>query len=173
MDEAQVQECTGAMISQLQSGIPDGQPVIVVGIREGGDVLGLRIADGLREAGVDVAGVGALDITLYRDDFGHRTHWPDVRDSDIPVAIDNSTIILVDDVLFTGRTVRAAMNALLDYGRPDRVVLAVLVDRHARQLPICADVVGARLDAERDILCQVQFREQGADSDQVLVSGAV
>lgn len=162
-------------LEQLADGLaarlgPADAPVAFVGIREGGDVLATRLAEGLRRRGVEVGGVGALDITLYRDDFGHRRHWPSVRASEINESLDNRTVVLVDDVLFTGRTVRAALEALLDWGRPARVLLAVLVDRGHRQLPIQPDVVGWTIETPRDALCVARFVEQGALRDEVVMT---
>lgn len=170
IDEAEIASLVDEIaqrICQLISG-----PMVLVGIREGGDVLAERLANKLRASHVQVEAVGALDITLYRDDFGHRRHWPHVRASYIDFSIEGKTVILVDDVLFTGRTVRAALEALLDYGRPARVLLVVLIDRGHRQLPIHADVVGRTLQIARDSLCLAQFREQGAERDQVILQEA-
>lgn len=143
---------------------------VFVGIREGGDVLAIRLAEKIRNHGLEIDAVGALDITLYRDDFGHRQHWPDVRASDISFSLDGKLVVLVDDVIFTGRTIRAALEALLDYGRPERVLLVALIDRGYRQLPIQPDIVGKVLDLERDALCLVQFREQNFERDSVVLS---
>lgn len=148
-------------------------PLVLVGIREGGDVLAARLGERLTARGHTVTSVGALDITLYRDDFGHRRHWPSVRASEIDEALDDRTVVLVDDVLFTGRTVRAALEALLAWGRPARVLLVVLVDRGYRQLPIQPDLAGHRLDVPRDALCVARFVEQGAAGDEVVLTEAV
>ena len=89
-----------------------------------------------------------VDITLYRDDFGRGQRWPELRGTDVPFPVEGAEVVLVDDVLFTGRTIRAALNALCDLGRPACVRLAVLVDRGGRELPIRADYVGAKCHAE-------------------------
>ena len=94
--------------------------------------------------------VGALDITLYRDDLGQAARWPVLRGTDIPFDLDGAEVVLVDDVLFTGRTVRAALNAICDLGRPACVQLAVLVDRGHREIPIQPDVVGLHVTTELD-----------------------
>jgi pyrimidine operon attenuation protein/uracil phosphoribosyltransferase len=99
-------------------------------------------------AGEDVP-VGAVDITLYRDDLGQANRWPVLRGTEIPFVVDGAEIILVDDVLFTGRTVRAALNAICDLGRPSRVRLAALIDRGHRELPVQPDVVGRTVPTER------------------------
>jgi pyrimidine operon attenuation protein/uracil phosphoribosyltransferase len=91
--------------------------------------------------------LGELDITLYRDDLSHATHHPVLRQTEIPFSLDGATVILVDDVLYTGRTVRAALDGLIDFGRPQSIQLAVLVDRGCRELPIAADFVGLEIPA--------------------------
>jgi pyrimidine operon attenuation protein / uracil phosphoribosyltransferase len=102
--------------------------------------------------------VGAVDITLYRDDLGQGQRWPVLHGTEIPFNIDGADLVLVDDVLFTGRTVRAALNAICDLGRPASVRLAVLVDRGHREIPIQPDVVGLSLTTERDDHVRVQLR---------------
>src|SRR4030081_2089513 len=117
----------------------------LVGIRARGDLIAARLHDAIRRNdGVDVP-LGSLDITLYRDDLTRIGHAPVVRESVIPFSIDDRIVVLVDDGLFTGRTIRAAMDALVDYGRPRAIRLAVLVDRGHRELPIRADFVGKKV----------------------------
>lgn len=170
LDAAAIARAIEQMAADLAA-VLAAERCVLVGIRAGGDVLAGRLAAHLPAHGVAVDGVGALDITLYRDDFGHRSHWPSLRDSEIDFALDDRTVVLVDDVLFTGRTVRAALEALLDYGRPARVLLAVLLDRGLRQLPIQPDVVGVSAPQARDVLCLAEFVEQGATADAVLLEG--
>lgn len=120
-----------------------GDP-LVVGIRTGG----VWVADALqRRLGLDQA-LGSLNINFYRDDFTRIGLHPQVTPSDLPFAVDDRHIVLVDDVLHTGRTIRAALNEIFDYGRPASVTLAALVERSGRELPIQADVVGEQLDLE-------------------------
>lgn len=114
----------------------------LVGIHSGG----AWIAQQLHAMLGDHLPLGTLDISFYRDDFSTAGLHPQVRPSDIAFAVDDAHIILIDDVLYTGRTVRAAMNELFDYGRPAAIELVVLIDRGGRELPIAADVVGAKLD---------------------------
>ena len=124
--------------------------LILVGIRTGGAFLAQRLAHRLsRRASRDVR-VGVLDITLYRDDWTQLSHKPLVGKTELPGSIDDQEVVLVDDVLFTGRTVRAALDQLIDFGRPARIELAVLVDRGHRELPIRADYVGRSLATSRD-----------------------
>ena len=133
----------------------------LVGVRSRGVPIAQRIADDLRKiAGEDVA-VGALDITLYRDDLMGASVGitPMVRKTEIPFSIDGRTIVLVDDVLYTGRTTRAALDALTDFGRPKSIQLVVLVDRGHRELPIKADYVGKNVPTSRQESVQVKLRE--------------
>lgn len=126
-------------IIERNKGVED---VILIGIRSRGVPLSERIADEIKKIeGVDVP-VGVLDITLYRDDLSQLGYQAIVQGTDIPFDISGKTIVLVDDVLFTGRTVRAALDALIDMGRPKMIQLAVLVDRGHRELPIRADYIG-------------------------------
>ena len=118
------------------------EQLVLVGIADRGDDLARRLAGQIaRIEGADVA-VGILDITFYRDDIGLRAEAPEVHETRIPFDVTGRTVVLVDDVLFTGRTIRAAMDALMDLGRPRKIQLAVLVDRGHRELPIRADFVG-------------------------------
>jgi pyrimidine operon attenuation protein/uracil phosphoribosyltransferase len=120
--------------------------LLLVGIRRGGPRLARKLAAFLLELERQSVPLGTVDITFYRDDVATRLPNPRIGPSEIPVPVDGRHVVLVDDVLFTGRTVRAALDALLDYGRPRRVELAVLVDRGGRELPIQADYVGKSCD---------------------------
>jgi pyrimidine operon attenuation protein/uracil phosphoribosyltransferase len=141
-----------------------------VGIRARGVPIAGRLAGDLRQiAGVDVP-TGALDITLYRDDLMRTSVGPQpvVRRTEIPFSIDGRHILLVDDVLYTGRTIRAALDALIDYGRPSAIQLVVLVDRGHRELPIRADYVGRNIPTSRQQSVQVRLLEiDGRDEVEV------
>jgi pyrimidine operon attenuation protein/uracil phosphoribosyltransferase len=144
-----------------------GGDLVLVGIADRGDDLARRLAAEMRRIeGIDLP-VGVLDITFYRDDIGMRSDAPQVRETRIPFNITDLTVVLVDDVLFTGRTVRAAMDALMDLGRPRRIQLAVLVDRGHRELPIRADYVGKNiptsLDEDVRVLVEETDGEDGVD----------
>lgn len=125
-----------------------GQPIALVGIRSRGDEVAERLCNLLAEEDRELE-LGILDISLYRDDFEHLHENPKLQESDIPFPVDGAHIILVDDVLFTGRTIRAALDALSDYGRPGKVELAVLIDRGHREMPIQPDYVGVKLVTNR------------------------
>jgi pyrimidine operon attenuation protein/uracil phosphoribosyltransferase len=131
----------------------------LVGIYTRGVTLARRLATLLAEiAGIEVP-VGALDITFYRDDLSLVAQQPIVKGTDLPFDLNGSTIVLVDDVLYTGRTIRAAMDALVDFGRPQAIRLAVLVDRGHRELPIRADHVGKNVPTSREEVVKVQLEE--------------
>lgn len=125
-----------------------GKAIALVGIRSRGDEVAERLCNRLAEDDRELE-LGVLDISLYRDDYEHLHENPKLQESDIPFAVDGAHIILVDDVLFTGRTIRAALDALSDYGRPAKVELAVLIDRGHREMPVQPDYVGIRLETSR------------------------
>lgn len=126
-----------------------GSAVALVGIRSRGDEVAERILTILAEDDDWELSFGTLDISLYRDDFEHLRENPALQGSDITFPVEGAHIILVDDVLFTGRTIRAALDALSDYGRPAKVELAVLIDRGHREMPVQPDYVGISLDTQR------------------------
>jgi len=141
----------------------------IVGVRRGGVHLAQRLRAALsRSLGAEPP-LGTLDIALYRDDLAEKGVAPVVGPTDVRFPVDGKTLVLVDDVLYTGRTVRAALDEIVDFGRPRRVWLAVLVDRGGRELPIAADFVGARLDVADGDDVQVHLVEAGAKVDEVLV----
>ncbi|MBT5877215.1 MAG: bifunctional pyr operon transcriptional regulator/uracil phosphoribosyltransferase PyrR [Candidatus Latescibacteria bacterium] len=139
--------------------------IAIVGIRRRGDWLAKRLAARINSIEDTDIPVGALDINLYRDDFQMRTSQPVVRTSEISFAVEDRTIILVDDVLYTGRTIRAALDELTDYGRPKRIQLAVLINRGGRELPIQADYFGEQVPIGENEIVVVRVEEvDGADS---------
>jgi pyrimidine operon attenuation protein / uracil phosphoribosyltransferase len=142
----------------------------LVGIRSRGEHLARRLAERLGEIAGHPVPTGALDITLYRDDLMRQAVGPQplVRKTDIPFSIDDKIILLVDDVLYTGRTVRAALDALIDFGRPQAIQLVVLVDRGHRELPIKADYVGKNLPTSRRESVQVLLEEVDGHDEVVI-----
>jgi pyrimidine operon attenuation protein / uracil phosphoribosyltransferase len=139
-----------------------GKDLTLVGIRTRGVPLARRLAEEIEKIeGVQLP-VGILDITLYRDDLSTLGYQPVVHETEIPFNINDKTIILVDDVLFTGRTVRAALGAIMDIGRPKSIQLAVLVDRGHRELPIRADYVGKNVPTSRKEVISVQLKATDA-----------
>jgi len=144
----------------------------LVGIRTRGVPLARRIARALKEINGDDVPTGALDITLYRDDLMRHAVGPQplVRRTEIPFSIDDRKIMLVDDVLYTGRTIRAALDALIDFGRPRMIQLIALVDRGHRELPIKADYVGKNLPTSLRQSVQVRLQEIDG-TDEIVVEG--
>ncbi len=141
----------------------------LVGIRTGGVYLAHRLAKRIQGIeGVQVP-IGELDITLYRDDLALRKNQPVLRKTSVPFDMADKVVVLVDDVLFTGRTIRAAMDGLMDLGRPGEIQLAVLVDRGHRQLPIRANYIGKNLPTSREEKVQVLLEENG-EEDRVVIS---
>ena len=145
-----------------------GEDVALVGIKTRGVTLAHRIADKVATIEEVKPAVGALDITLYRDDLRLKAEQPIVRGTEIPFPIKGRIVVLVDDVLFTGRTIRAAMDALMDLGRPRVIRLAVLVDRGHRELPIRPDYIGKNLPTSRRESVAVMLREHDG-TDRVVI----
>jgi len=172
MDAGRMARTLSRITHEILERHPDAKSLALVGIRSRGVPLARRLARLIGEAaGADPA-VGALDIALYRDDFTSLAAQPITKGSDILFSIDGRTVVLVDDVLFTGRTVRAALDQLIDFGRPARIELAVLVDRGHRELPVRADYVGRSLATSRDEQVQVWVREEDGKDEVVLVRKA-
>ena len=144
------------------------QDLMIVGIRSRGVPIGERMAREIEQMEGEPVPFGILDITLYRDDLTTIAPQPVVKPTKLPEPIDDKNIVLVDDVLFTGRTIRAALDALIDFGRPRRVTLAVLIDRGHRELPIHADVVGKMVPTDADEVIKVKLVETD-DEDEVLI----
>ena len=140
----------------------------LVGIERRGVPLASRIAEAITAHEGTAPPVGALDITFYRDDLSRLDHAPLVKATELPFDVNGLTVVIVDDVLYTGRTVRAAMDALIDFGRPTAIRLAVLVDRGHRELPIRADHVGKNVPTSRDEVIRVRLREVDGE-DEVLI----
>ncbi|MDZ7261935.1 MAG: bifunctional pyr operon transcriptional regulator/uracil phosphoribosyltransferase PyrR [candidate division KSB1 bacterium] len=143
--------------------------LVVVGIRTRGAYLAERIIKKIEEIEGKKIPLGLLDITLYRDDFWKKLKQPKVQKTDIPFDIDDKNVVLVDDVLYTGRTARAALDALMDFGRPARIQLAVLVDRGHRELPIKADFVGKNIPTSIGEEVQVKMVEVDGEDGVLLV----
>jgi pyrimidine operon attenuation protein/uracil phosphoribosyltransferase len=143
------------------------QDLMLVGMRTRGVPLAQRISNAIRDFEGEEVAVGALDIGLYRDDLPERGVGVEIKPSELPEDIAGRRVVLVDDVLYTGRSIRAALDALIDYGRPERIQLAVLVDRGHRELPIRADFVGKNIPTARQDDVVVQLEETDG-IDQVL-----
>jgi pyrimidine operon attenuation protein / uracil phosphoribosyltransferase len=170
MDKAQIERSVHRMAHEIIEQNRGLEKINLVGIRSRGVPLAQRLSDYLRLIeGQDIP-VGVLDITLYRDDLSTISHQPVIKGSQLGFDIEDAIIVLVDDVLYTGRTVRAAIDALLDFGRPKQIQLAVLIDRGHRELPIKADYVGKNVPTSREEIIKVEFEEtDGADSVKIVL----
>ncbi len=159
----------GREIAERARAAGAARDLAIVGIRRGGVFLAQRLRAELAQALGAEPPIGTLDIALYRDDLAEKGAAPVIGPTDVRFPLQGKTLVLVDDVLYTGRTVRAALDEIVDFGRPRRVWLAVLVDRGGRELPIAADFAGARVEVPDDQDVQVRLRESGAREDAVVV----
>ncbi len=158
LDASGMEAALDVLAVRLAEGHRDGAPLALVGVRTRGVPIAERLAEKLARLVGQPVPVGALDITLYRDDLGDGNRWPVLLGTEIPFSVDGAEIVLVDDVLYTGRTIRAALNSICDLGRPERVRLVVLVDRGHRELPIRADAVGLTVETKRSETVRVRVR---------------
>ena len=168
MDGDRMARTLTRMAHEVMERHPKAEETVLVGVQTRGVPLARRLAEAMAGAGGRRPPVGSLDITLYRDDLTTIAPHPVLKGTQIPVSIDGKVVVLVDDVLFTGRTVRAALDELIDFGRPARIALAVLVDRGHRELPIRPDYVGKTVSTSRAEIVQVRLREEDGE-DQVLL----
>lgn len=159
LDQIAIQRVLTRMAHEILEKNHGSEKLAVVGIYTRGVFLSRRLAAAIEEIEGERVPCGEIDITLYRDDVGRSRVRPEVRSTKIPFSVDDVRIVLVDDVLFTGRTVRAALDALIDFGRPRNIQLAVLVDRGHRELPIRADYVGKNLPTSQDERVSVRLVE--------------
>ena len=172
LDPEDVRRALVRIAHEIVEGNKGAEGVALVGIANRGDDLARRLAQLIVEIEGTKVPVGALDITFYRDDIGRKAEAPEVHETRIDFDINGWTVVLVDDVLFTGRTIRSALDALVDFGRPTAIQLAVLVDRGHRELPIRADFVGKNVPTRRDEDVRVILREVDGE-DAVLVDDPV
>jgi pyrimidine operon attenuation protein/uracil phosphoribosyltransferase len=172
-EQAEVARLIAKLASSIAAAFSKSGPLHIVGIRTRGEILAQRLTGQLTELGFEKIGRGVLDITLYRDDLSEVGPRPLVRPTRLDIDLDGTPLVLVDDVLFTGRSVRAALDALADYGRPSVIRLAVLVDRGGRELPIQSDFVGLTIpEVPRDHRVNVRLIEvDGKDEISVEPSG--
>jgi pyrimidine operon attenuation protein / uracil phosphoribosyltransferase len=173
LDAKGIQEKVEALCQAIRKEFPKTSTALaIVGIQTRGAHLARRVVAQLQKSYGEPIPVGILDITLYRDDVHAIADQPEVKETDIPFDIEDRPIILIDDVLFTGRTVRSAMNALIDYGRPLCIRLGVLVDRGHRELPIGADYTGISIKTAKDDVVDVNFSEIDEEDSVRLRQGA-
>lgn len=164
LDESAISEAVSCLADDILETVGEGS-IDLIGIRSRGDEVACRVRDLLEKKGAIVR-FGVLDISLYRDDLAHLKTNPKLQSSEIDFPIDDSRVILVDDVIFTGRTIRAALDALFDYGRPAKVDLAVLIDRGHRELPVEPRFIGQTLETDR--LDFVDVRLQKTDGEDAV-----
>jgi len=147
------------------------EALCLIGIQRGGVYLAERLAERIHAIEGVRPPVGRLDVSLYRDDLSLRREAPRIKETDVPFSLNEMRVVVVDDVLFTGRTIRAALDALMDLGRPALIQLATLVDRGHRELPIKADYAGKNIPTSRSDLVKVYYSEEG-ENDRVLLFNA-
>ena len=170
LDSGQIASALKRISDEIIATHPQKKQLALVGIRTGGAFLAQRLQALLEEVTGNKIPTGIIDITLYRDDWTLMAPKPIVGKTDLNFLIDDMEIVLVDDVLFTGRTVRAALDALIDFGRPAKIELAVLADRGHRELPICANYVGLAVETSLDERVNV-FPSELDVSDEVIIEG--
>jgi pyrimidine operon attenuation protein/uracil phosphoribosyltransferase len=168
MDEMAIDRALTRIAHEILERNKGCQDLILVGIRTRGIHLARRLVDKIRAIEGETVALGVIDVTLYRDDLRRRSDHPKIERTDIPFPLTDKCVVLVDDVLFTGRTIRAALNGLMDFGRPRSIQLAVLVDRGHRELPIRADYVGRNVPTAMQQSVKVRLREED-DLEQVVV----
>ena len=170
LDAAGIQRTLGRLALEIAERLQGCEGVVLIGIHRRGVPLARRVADKLKQVEKVQVPVGTLDINLYRDDFSSAGAAPVLRGTQVDFDIEGRRVVLVDDVLFTGRTIRAALDALVDLGRPSRVQLAVLVDRGHRELPIQADYVGLSLNTRREDHVELRLKEIDGEDALLLES---
>jgi pyrimidine operon attenuation protein / uracil phosphoribosyltransferase len=167
VDQEMIDRCISRLSYEVVERKGGVKNLAIVGIRTGGEHIARRLHARIQEIEKVQISFGVIDITLYRDDLSNASSQPILRATDLPFPVNGSRIVLTDDVLYTGRTVRSALDAIVDFGRPDCVELAVLADRGHRELPIRADYVGKNLPTKRNEFVRVRLRESGYPEDGV------
>jgi len=165
MDEKGIERALARIAHEILERNKGVEDLVILGIPTRGYELALRLKKAIEEIERVNVPAGAVDATLYRDDIGIKRDQPPLKKMDIPVSIDNKKIVMVDDVLYTGRTIRAAMNALMDFGRPLSIQLAVLIDRGHRELPIKADYIGKNIPTSLKEDVKVHLKEIDGSSE--------
>jgi pyrimidine operon attenuation protein/uracil phosphoribosyltransferase len=169
MDENDIERTLNRLAHEIIERNKGTKNIAIVGIRTRGEFLAKRLAEKISKIEKTQIPVGVLDITFYRDDVRLKLRQPEVKTTEINFTIDDKDIILVDDVLFTGRTVRAALDELIDFGRPKTVQLAVLIDRGNRELPIQPDFVGRKIKTNINEEIKVNLREVDGEDSVLLI----
>ena len=170
LDKAGIERALTRIAHEILEKNKGAKELVLVGIQRGGVHIAKRLAAKIKQIEGVEPPVGSLDITMYRDDLATRKSQPVPQATDITFDIQDKMMVLVDDVIFTGRTIRAALNSIMDYGRPHRIQLAVLVDRGHRELPIRADFVGKNLPTSAKEKVEVMLAEDGGDEKVVILA---
>ena len=169
LDNSDINRAIRRMAHEIIEKNKGTENICLVGIQKGGVTLANRLAAEIQTIEGRLIEVGTLDISYYRDDLNTKDEQPIAKKTEIPCTINDKTVVLVDDVLFTGRSIRAAMDALMDFGRPGRIQLAVLIDRGHRELPIRADFAGKNIPTSFNDLIEVELEEDDKNNKVVLI----
>jgi pyrimidine operon attenuation protein/uracil phosphoribosyltransferase len=167
--DVQFDRALARMSYQILERNEDLKSLAIVGIRTGGEILGKRVVSHIEQISGVKLPFGVIDISLYRDDIANADESPVLQAVELDFPISGTTIVMVDDVLYTGRTVRAALDAIIDFGRPSQVQLAVMVDRGFHEFPIQPDYTGLQLKTEKSDFVRIRMKEQGVARDAVYV----
>lgn len=170
MDSDSVNRTISRIVNQILERNNGARDLAIIGIRTRGVYIAERIAGEIEKLEGIRPPMGILDISFYRDDLMRKTEWPNVKKTEIPFPVEDKKVILADDVIFTGRTTRAAIDEIMDYGRPSSIQLAVLVDRGHRELPIQADYVGIKLSTLSTEEVRVHLKEADGRDEVIIVT---
>ncbi|TET17605.1 MAG: bifunctional pyr operon transcriptional regulator/uracil phosphoribosyltransferase PyrR [Candidatus Cloacimonadota bacterium] len=168
LDDVQIKRALTRISHEILERNKGAKDLVLIGIRNRGDILAGRIQAHIEDIEGEKLPLGVLDITLYRDDFTSIDYLPQIGKTEIPFNVSGKIVILVDDVLYTGRTVRAALDEIIDFGRPREIQLAVLIDRGHRELPIRPDYVGKNVPTSDNELVEVKIKEVDGEDRVVL-----
>ena len=169
MDSSELERKIKRIVHEILERNKEAKELVVIGLKSRGEYLAKRIVECIQDVENVKVPHGNLDISLYRDDYGKKTFTPKLQKTEIPFSLEGLNVILVDDVIFTGRTIRAALQAILDYGRPSTVQLAVLIDRGHRELPIEPDYTGIKIDTIFEEKVKVFINELDGKEEVVIV----
>ncbi|MEQ9620092.1 MAG: bifunctional pyr operon transcriptional regulator/uracil phosphoribosyltransferase PyrR [Deltaproteobacteria bacterium] len=169
MNSASVKRTILRIVNEILERNNGASDIVIIGVRTRGVHIAERIASAIEKLEGIRPPLGTLDITLYRDDLRQKTEWPKVKRTEIPFSVEDKKVILVDDVLYTGRTTRAAIEAIMDFGRPSAIQLAALIDRGHRELPIQPDYIGHKIETARTQEVRVLLKETDGKDEVLLV----
>jgi pyrimidine operon attenuation protein/uracil phosphoribosyltransferase len=173
VNETSLNRMVARIAHEIVEKVGELDTLALIGIWTRGVCLARRLAEAIQGISSLEVPVGTLDISFYRDDVYGKVDQPVVKSTDIPFDVNEKTVVIIDDVLYTGRTIRAAMDAIMDYGRPSRIMLAVLIDRGHRELPIRADIVGKNVPTRPDEMVRVHLKETDGKDEAVLFTPAL